>query len=88
MFDWVKKWFKVGNDAYNSPSWNWQTVGFGGPTVKGQPPSQAELESAADFLRRQGQEYGLSGQQFEHDPRVWTDLCHVLMNVKEFVFLN
>ena len=37
-----------------------------------------------DFLERQASRY----QGEPDDPRAWADLCHVLMNLKEFVFLD
>ncbi len=46
-------------------------------------PSDAELQSALAFLDAQGQDY--TGPD---DPRTWADLCHVLLNVKEFIFIN
>ena len=45
------------------------------------PPTEAELEACADFLAHQA-----AGQAREED--AWTDLAHVLFNVKEFIFLN
>jgi Protein of unknown function (DUF1553) len=48
------------------------------------PPSAAELHDALLFLERQSQRYG-SGPD---DPQAWADLCHVLINVKEFIFVN
>jgi hypothetical protein len=47
------------------------------------PPSEKELNEALMFLEEQGNEYGKAD-----DPRAWADLCHVLINVKEFIFLN
>lgn len=47
------------------------------------PPSDEELAAALKFLETQGQEY--AGPQ---DPRTWADLCHVLINVKEFFFID
>jgi hypothetical protein len=47
------------------------------------PPTDAELAAAIDFLKSQGQDY--SGAD---DPRTWADLCHVLFNVKEFLFIE
>jgi hypothetical protein len=45
------------------------------------PPQADELESALHFLDEQQKQYG--------DPiKSWTDLCHVLINVKEFIFVN
>ena len=50
------------------------------------PPSQDELSSAVGFLKAQAAEYG--SRDWRQDEDVWTDLCHVLFNAKEFVFLN
>jgi hypothetical protein len=49
----------------------------------GRTPSDTELKEALAFLEEQGKEYGKAD-----DVRAWSDLCHVLMNVKEFIFLN
>jgi hypothetical protein len=49
----------------------------------GREPSEAELNEALAFLAEQGKEYGKPD-----DPRAWADLCHVLFNVKEFIFVN
>jgi hypothetical protein len=49
----------------------------------GQAPIEAELAEALGFLAAQGKEYGRAD-----DPRAWADLCHVLFNVKEFIFVN
>ena len=46
-------------------------------------PAETEMDAALEFLEEQGPEYG--GRD---NPRTWTDLCHVLLNVKEFVFVN
>jgi hypothetical protein len=52
-------------------------------TAFGRPPTASELKEALAFLAEQGKEYGRAD-----DPRAWGDLCHVLMNVKEFIFIN
>jgi hypothetical protein len=52
-------------------------------TAFSRPPTAAELKDAQDFLTEQAKEYGQAD-----DPRAWADLCHVLFNVKEFIFLN
>ena len=41
-----------------------------------------ELRTALDFLKIQEGNYGKP-----NDVRAWQDLCHVLFNVKEFVFI-
>lgn len=51
-------------------------------------PSETESAAALAFLDRQGAELGLSPEQAAADERVWADLCHVLINVKEFIFVN
>jgi hypothetical protein len=52
-------------------------------TAFGRGPTESELAEALDFLAAQGKEYGRAD-----DPRAWADLCHVLYNVKEFIFIN
>jgi hypothetical protein len=47
------------------------------------PPTETELAAAMQFLDLQGQDY--NGPD---DPRAWADLCHVLFNVKEFLFIE
>jgi len=46
-------------------------------------PSDAEVNAALVFLSDQDKAYGTA-----NDPRSWGDLAHVLINVKEFIFLN
>jgi hypothetical protein len=36
------------------------------------------------FIAEQARRYNSAAD----DSRVWADLCHVLMNVKEFIFVN
>ncbi len=47
-------------------------------------PSESERRSALAFLQRQSERYGASMDE----PPAWADLCHVLINVKEFIFLD
>lgn len=49
----------------------------------GRPPTDAELADALAFLDEQAKQHGPAGEA-----RAWTDLCHVLINVKEFIFIN
>ena len=42
------------------------------------PPDSAELKQARVFLADRG----------EQSPDAWTDLAHVLFNVKEFIFIR
>jgi len=65
-----------------------QRIGLMYGTVFSRPPGADELAAAVAFLDQQGQAYGLAERQRATDPALWADLCHVLMNVKEFIFLN
>jgi hypothetical protein len=53
-------------------------------TAFGRPPNANEQQAATAFLQTQSKTHG------EKQPaeKSWADLCHVLFNVKEFVFLN
>jgi hypothetical protein len=53
-------------------------------TAFARPPSAAELRDALQFVERQAGRYGNDPD----DPRAWADLCHVLINVKEFIFIE
>ena len=52
-------------------------------TAFGRPPTDAERSAALAFLDGQAATYGKPG-----DPRAWADLCHVLFNSKEFLYVN
>ena len=52
-------------------------------TAFGRPPTDAERSEALAFLDEQAAAYGTPD-----DPRAWADLCHVLINVKEFIFVD
>jgi len=52
------------------------------------PPTDDEIAAAVAFLQSQAKEYGLPADAAATDLRVWTDLAHVLVNAKEFIFLN
>jgi hypothetical protein len=52
------------------------------------PPSPLELSEMLQFLDRQGEEYHLPRAAQETAENVWTDLCHVMFNVTEFIFLD
>jgi hypothetical protein len=50
-------------------------------------PTESERQAAATFLQGQAQALG-SNVDWQTDERVWADFCHVLFNVKEFVFIR
>lgn len=51
-------------------------------------PEGQEIEDAIAFLDQQGRELGLDSDAARSDQRVWADLCHVILNVKEFIFIK
>jgi mono/diheme cytochrome c family protein len=53
-------------------------------TAFARPPSAEESRDAREFLARQAERYGDN----RDDPRAWADLCHVLLNAKEFIFFD
>ena len=57
-------------------------------TAFGRPPGPTEIASATEFLLQQGAAYGVEREKAPADERVWADLCHVMFNVKEFIFIN
>jgi len=57
-------------------------------TAFGRSVTESERARALEFLKVQAGEYGLSGEAGLRDGRVWADFCHVVFNVKEFVFVN
>jgi hypothetical protein len=52
------------------------------------PPSEDELAEARAFIERQGEMMGVPAEQRSSHPGLWADFCHVLFNVKEFIFLR
>jgi hypothetical protein len=53
-------------------------------TAFGRPAEEGERASALDFVARRASSESLP----RDDPRAWADLCHVLFNAKEFVYLQ
>mgnify|MGYP003346732279 CR=1 FL=1 len=51
-------------------------------------PTDAERAEALAFLQEQAKSLNLPPDAWPKHTQVWTDLCHVLFNVKEFVFVK
>jgi hypothetical protein len=51
------------------------------------PPRDDELTDGLEFLEQQAASYG-AGDTWQTNEQAWSDLCHVLFNVKEFVFVK
>ncbi|MBI2948238.1 MAG: PSD1 domain-containing protein [Verrucomicrobia bacterium] len=57
-------------------------------TAFSRPPSPGELSGAFDFLGRQTEFYASNGSSSDGRERAWADLCHVIFNAKEFIFIE
>ena len=52
-------------------------------------PSQTEIREARSFLSDQVAFYEQEGQDSESAAhKAWSDLCHTLFNMKEFIYLR
>ena len=49
----------------------------------GRAPEPEEAEAALEFIRQQSRFYPEAGAA-----QAWKDLCHALINVKEFIFVH
>jgi hypothetical protein len=54
----------------------------------GRTPVATEEKRALEFLRQQAASYSAKESESLRDERIWTDLCHVAFNLKEFVFVE
>ncbi|HZL87066.1 MAG TPA: PSD1 and planctomycete cytochrome C domain-containing protein [Pirellulaceae bacterium] len=52
------------------------------------PPTASETEAVIQFVSSQAREHGLAEAQYAGDERAWADLAHVLVNAKEFLFVD
>jgi hypothetical protein len=52
------------------------------------PATASEKADATEFLNAQGARLELPQSQRLSSPLAWADLCHVIFNVKEFVFIE
>jgi hypothetical protein len=53
-------------------------------TAFARPPSELQVNRARDFVEQQAALY----ESDEQDVRVWRDLCHTLVNMKDFIYLR
>jgi cytochrome c553 len=56
-------------------------------TALGRQPSADEVQSLVEFIDDQAEAYALSPAARGSDQRLWADLCHVLLNAKEFLYI-
>ncbi len=51
-------------------------------------PSTMEVEQGTEFLNQQAKEMQLEPTEIDENQDIWADYCHVLLNVKEFIYLR
>ena len=54
----------------------------------GREPKPEELDALMAFLESQADAYKLQDAALATDPRLWADICHVLFNAKEFLYVR
>lgn len=54
----------------------------------GRPATTMEQEQAESFLRIQASELKIAENDIESNVEIWRDLCHVMFNLKEFIYIN
>lgn len=57
-------------------------------TAFARPATAQEKREAVAFLNEQGARLGLPEAERPLSPAAWVDLCHVMFNVKEFIFIE
>ena len=57
-------------------------------TAFGRPPNEIEIAKSKKFLQTQAAAYRVDKSKILEDKRVWKDFCHVMFNVKEFIFIR
>jgi hypothetical protein len=53
----------------------------------GREPSAHEVQTLVEFIEDQADAYAIPPAARSSDKRLWTDLCHVLINAKEFLYI-
>jgi hypothetical protein len=54
----------------------------------GREPTPEEIDTLMAFLESQAAAYKLEDAALASDPRLWADICHVLFNAKEFLYVR
>lgn len=57
-------------------------------TALGRIPTEKELSQATAFIQAQGEALGVQPDQLSTNVDVWADYCHVIFNLKEFIYIN
>ena len=56
--------------------------------VFGRPPEESELANSRNFIETQSKELNIGIEDILTNAELWQDFCHVMFNVKEFIFIK
>ena len=54
----------------------------------GRVPNEEEIDRSLEFFRTQTKEPDVENDSIQDNERVWQDYCHVIFNMKEFIFVK
>ena len=57
-------------------------------TALGRSPTDQETKDIKDFLVRQATERKISESEVSSNEEIWQDVCHIVFNMKEFIFIQ
>ena len=57
-------------------------------TAVGRLPSATESQNAVEFIDLQAKALGVSEDSLDNSLEVWQDFCHVVINLKEFIYIR
>lgn len=57
-------------------------------TAVGRPPTPSENQNAIEFINLQAESLGISADDVNNNLEVWQDFCHVVVNLKEFIYIR
>lgn len=57
-------------------------------TALGRAPTASELSMSLGFVTQQALELGIEKEAMQGDVQLWQDFCHVVFNLKEFIYIQ
>ncbi len=57
-------------------------------TAVGRRPTVIESQNAIEFIDLQAKSLGVGKGDIDNNLEVWRDLCHVIINLKEFIYIR
>ena len=57
-------------------------------TALGRSPDPSEFERGSAFVKQQSAAVGIADDAILKRPEVWRDFCHVMFNLKEFIYIE